>query len=580
MVNSENFIHFNPDKKERKVPNLNNQKSLNYSNAPYLEEKHQAEKEQLFIKYEKEKEKIVWETNEALDKEQLINQARSEIYEKIWINNDLSKNSSIENFLKWVIDELIIWNYDLAIEIINTNWKVLFDALSQLTSVEGMKALAKWLEESVIKLASWNAYEKWKSIVELGLIWTWVFAGMKIAKFGMKKLKNINIPKHNFDNLSLDNIAKLSNADRLEAASFYLKKEFTDTEKNAIIKAHEVGENRVWAGIYNYNFSEKAEKLKILEEAGFSKEERKLLLEKWVCGKELEYKIISKDELPIRISDFIKKVDSYWESVLWNPDNIEIINLKIDEFINRVWWESTPSWKEYLELKKQVSHILEKKWYLAKLNWIEYKESENLFYRLDKEKRFKNTNSREQLISYNRSIETLKYSEGLNENTKILQNIDVLLEKQKILDADITLTGINEIIRDHSFYENMTLMHKEILSNNRMWEILDTYINKNNQTEKICKLVLDNYDKLNINQKVVLRVYLSHIVKNSYIITEKIWFKNINWAHFVTQANILLEWHPLNKTMNKLWLDKEVLHKLQKVRDKRLESNKKIVAYN
>jgi hypothetical protein len=71
----------------------------------------------------------------------------------------------VKNFEKWVIDTLIIWNYDLAIEIYNTNWKVLIDALKQLASFEWLKQIAEALGESITLLFSWNAYERWRSVV-------------------------------------------------------------------------------------------------------------------------------------------------------------------------------------------------------------------------------------------------------------------------------------------------------------------------------------------------------------------------------------------------------------------------------
>ena len=57
------------------------------------------------------------ETKEWLDKQAMINEAKTMLYEKLWLNDNLSKNSSIENFLKWVVDEMILNNYDLSIQV-------------------------------------------------------------------------------------------------------------------------------------------------------------------------------------------------------------------------------------------------------------------------------------------------------------------------------------------------------------------------------------------------------------------------------------------------------------------------------
>lgn len=80
------------------------------------------------------RQKEIWESRENIDKEALIQEAKTMIYEKLWINENQAKNSKIENFLKWIVDELVIWNYELAIEIYNTNWAVIIDSLKQLAT--------------------------------------------------------------------------------------------------------------------------------------------------------------------------------------------------------------------------------------------------------------------------------------------------------------------------------------------------------------------------------------------------------------------------------------------------------------
>lgn len=79
------------------------------------------------------------ETREFLDKEILINEAKTTIYEMLWINNDQKLNSNYENFTKWFVDELVIWNYEMSIEVINTKWAIIIDALKQLFKWEAIK---------------------------------------------------------------------------------------------------------------------------------------------------------------------------------------------------------------------------------------------------------------------------------------------------------------------------------------------------------------------------------------------------------------------------------------------------------
>lgn len=132
------------------------------------------------------RQKEIWETRESVDKEVMIQEAKTMIYEKLWINENQANNSKIENFLKWIVDELVIWNYELAIEIYNTNWKVLIESLKQLASWEWIKKIAESLWESIWNLFDWNAYEKWKSVAQLWLIWTWMWLWVAVWKKWLK----------------------------------------------------------------------------------------------------------------------------------------------------------------------------------------------------------------------------------------------------------------------------------------------------------------------------------------------------------------------------------------------------------
>lgn len=134
------------------------------------------------------------ETRESLDKEAMINEARTMLYEKLWIDNNLDKNNAIENFEKWIVDTLVLDNYDLATQIWETNWKVVLDSLKQLASLEWLKKVADSIWESIDNLLSWNAYERWKSVAELWLITTWVWAWVYVWKndlnYEWKKYQN------------------------------------------------------------------------------------------------------------------------------------------------------------------------------------------------------------------------------------------------------------------------------------------------------------------------------------------------------------------------------------------------------
>jgi hypothetical protein len=123
------------------------------------------------------------------------------LYEKLGLDDNQNNNSSIENFEKWIVDELVLNNYDLAIQVWETNWAVILEGLKQLASWEWIKQMAQSIWESFTSLFTWNAYEKWKSVAELWLIWTWVWAGVylwkKWVKLWMKEISKLRVKKEN-----------------------------------------------------------------------------------------------------------------------------------------------------------------------------------------------------------------------------------------------------------------------------------------------------------------------------------------------------------------------------------------------
>jgi len=207
---------------------------------------------------------------DEIDKKVLIQEAKTILYEQLWIHEDHNKNSKTEMFLKWIVDILVIDNYDLAIQIYQTNGSVIIDGLKELMSWEWIKKIAEALWESIVDLFTWNAYQKWKSVWELWLVWTWVWATMLIGKKAVKvwikeiakvrrhkeklvnnseiksEIININakveaiVPKKqiDFDKMLEADIVKLQDKDRIQAGSFFLQRKLFPNEENAIIKAH------------------------------------------------------------------------------------------------------------------------------------------------------------------------------------------------------------------------------------------------------------------------------------------------------------------------------------------------------
>nr|MDD3720419.1 phosphotransferase [Candidatus Gracilibacteria bacterium] len=262
------------------------------------------------------RQKEIGESRENIGKEALIQEAKTMIYEKLGINENQSKNSKIENFLKGIVDELVIGNYELAIEIYNTNGAVIIDSLKQLATWEGLKKMAESLGETIWNLFDGNAYEKGKSVAQLGLIGTGVGLGVTIGKkglkLGMKELAKLRSHKENiiassevkgvvketskkvdeivpkkqldFNKMLVEDIAKLGDKERLEAGSFYLKgKKFTPEQQKAILEAHNIGLPNKDG---KFDIGDLRKKYIMLEKAGFNDNEIRALMEKGVCGKD------------------------------------------------------------------------------------------------------------------------------------------------------------------------------------------------------------------------------------------------------------------------------------------------------
>ena len=338
---------------------------------------------------------VIQETREELDKEALIQEAKTILYEKLWINENQAKNSRTENFLKWIVDVLVIDNYDLAIEIYETNWKVIIDALKALMSWEWIKQMAEAIWESFMSLFTWNAYEKWKAVWELWLVTTWIWVTAVVWKKAVKvwmseitklrankerlvsssevktvitdtnrKIDDI-VPKKevDFDKMLVEDIAKLWDKDRIDAASFYLKwKKFTPEQEKAIIIAHEIWKDRPWAWIYNYNQIEISQKSRILKEAWFSVDERRLLMDKWVCGK--DYKNTLVDNLPEEQIRQLNKLKDRLEQIqklesIWVPK--EYSTLLLDS------WFYT--WKDLFKRYENLNKIngIDFQWHIDKI---------------------------------------------------------------------------------------------------------------------------------------------------------------------------------------------------------------------
>lgn len=330
------------------------------------------------------------------------------IYEKLGIKENQKANSPLENFLKWTVDELVIWNYELAIDIWNTNGKIILDSLKQLATWEWIKKVTEWLGESIWNLFSWSAYEKWKSAAQLWLLTTvagvWLAVGRKWFRVGMKELKNFRAHKENiptspevkwvvqetskkveelvpkkqidFEKLLVEDVKKLWPKERLEAGSFYLKgKKFTPEQEQAILKAHETG---IPNKDGKFSVWDLRKKYIILEKAWFNDNEIRTLMEKGVCWKEKLPKwdiLYSHPEY-----SFLEKYkEVLWENlniddIVWEWQNAVIIANKKDPwYVVKV--AKDKKWVDNLKIELANHKIF----YGAYLEWLTtWKISQNI----------------------------------------------------------------------------------------------------------------------------------------------------------------------------------------------------------
>jgi len=114
-------INNNEGIKEQNIPSFSdveNNIKQNYENNSGREGSKELALRQLNEQQQLKEQKespILQEAKEWLDKQALINEAKTMLYEKLWINDNLWSNNWWENFWKWLVDTLILDNYDLAI---------------------------------------------------------------------------------------------------------------------------------------------------------------------------------------------------------------------------------------------------------------------------------------------------------------------------------------------------------------------------------------------------------------------------------------------------------------------------------
>jgi len=201
--NNKNISVFDDEKYTKQKEDFYNKIKNNPNDVNSLKDfiwKQNQDKQNLWEYIKKLEKETYNETRESLDKEIFRNEIKIFLYEKLWIDNEQQNNSNPENFIKWVIDWWILDNYDLLVQIYETNWKIILDWLSELASWEWINKLVEAIWEDISILWEWNTYEKWKVSAEVVLwlltVWVWVTANIakKWVKIWISNIRKLRKP--------------------------------------------------------------------------------------------------------------------------------------------------------------------------------------------------------------------------------------------------------------------------------------------------------------------------------------------------------------------------------------------------
>lgn len=249
---------------------------------------------------------------------ELIEQAQSYLYESLDIDENHANNGALTNFAKGIVDTLIFENGDLALQVIETRGWVILDALKQLATWRGIKWVLQALWESIWDLFSGDAYEKWKAVADLWLVATWVWVAATVWRKAVRSAVNtLDTPSpSNLDRALIDDISKLSDTERLEAAGVFLGRDIPENQRQAILDAHNFWE-RLEDG--SYSLWDLREKTRILREAGLTSWEIRTLFDNNICGKEFpDFPNIYEDPRFYYLAEY--------RDILWDITEADIIS--------------------------------------------------------------------------------------------------------------------------------------------------------------------------------------------------------------------------------------------------------------
>lgn len=371
------------------------------------------------------------------------------------INFDWSVQGIWENvmwYVTWILWITVVWwtfwklaKWPKLAKAIEMIWKII-DKMKNLWNLKELwqnpkiMSMLEWMSQispkikeliNKIKQPSWIVRD---TLSEKDKYWVLKDNPLdEVRDLKWKKLEKIK-KTQDFWKMWLEEVAKLDNKDRIKAWEVFLNKKFNKIQEKAILEAHEIWIERVWSWINNYTPEELRQKAEILKKAWFSLEERRILMQKWICGRIDSFEFLSWIELkdlyerfPIlkEYSDVISpwtKVRVIWEWTKW-------LILDITEWKNVLKFplEEEAKIKLQFELEKieKFRNLLEKwyeNWYVSKWLKIPKVYAQNFNWKL--------IYSMERVDWY--SLTTLSYIEKYSQKLK-----EAWLDFRKMTDFEI-----------------------------------------------------------------------------------------------------------------------------------------------
>lgn len=279
---------------------------------------------------------------------------------------------------------------------------------SEVYERSGAKKVIEWTKQAIKSTLD-------TSIATLGATEAIQVVRWKVGEILEKSSAIFEWTAKEWEKYTLELIAKLGDTERLSVASELLWRVLAQEEKIAILKAHSLWE--WWIG--NYSLSDIRSKADILKQAWFSPEERRILMEKWVCGKEIITKI-SPEEVARQAS---------WLEKLWFPENLArdmieswLLNQKF------LWWDLLRRFEaleqKWVDYHKMIDEVIKS---LPKLS----REEALLIFSYTDETIYRKLNA---FMRWDKEVLQGLTSENILATQKLIQKLETALEKMPNLE--------------------------------------------------------------------------------------------------------------------------------------------------